>query len=249
MALYAEITEIVAPSSAVAGSKVDIQVKIKNRDSSTIGIMVGGALDYGITPWPSINFPDDWDNVAAGATKTFYGYFTMPSSNVKIHAYSYWYSPATYGWYFDDEKTKDVGVVAGTINKKQLEYDESRASIPASNIPNDKRGLVHVWGRNDTSSYQTLGIGWVVTDPNGLVVERHENDWAAGWVGAGQDREFIGGRFNLDKVGTYRIAIAFYMNSADPVEVDRYEGTLCTVVAAIPEPAVSQFSIVDYIKV
>ena len=110
MALYAEIVEIVAPSSAVAGSGVDIQVKIKNKHSSTIGIMVGGALDYGVTPWPGINFPYDWDNVAADATKTFYGYFTMPDSDVTIHAYSYWYSPETGAWYFDDEKTRNVSL-------------------------------------------------------------------------------------------------------------------------------------------
>lgn len=116
MALYAEIVEIVAPSSAVAGSGVDIQVKIKNKHSSTIGIMVGGALDYGVTPWPGINFPYDWDNVAAGATKTFYGSFTMPyyppGKIITIHAYSYWYSPETGLWYFDDESTKDVETIA-----------------------------------------------------------------------------------------------------------------------------------------
>ncbi|GAI59456.1 unnamed protein product, partial [marine sediment metagenome] len=95
----------------------------------------------------------------------------------------------------------------------------------------DKSGLVHIWGRNDTNKYQTLGIGWVITDPDGQEVERHENDWAVGLVGPGQDREFVGGRFNLGKAGTYRIAIALYFDSADPVEVDRYEGILCTVAA------------------
>ena len=190
--------------------------------------------------------------MAAGATKTFYGYFTMPyyppGKVVKIHAYSYYYD-SSLGWIFDDEKTKDIEVVAGTINKKELEYDESRASIPAYNIPQNNRGLVHIWGRNDTSKYQTLGVGWVVTDPDYQVVERHENDWAAGLVGPGQDREFIGGRFNLNKTGTYRIAIALYINSADPVEVDSWEWILCTVVSAVPEPTVSEFEIVDYIKV
>lgn len=115
-----DVVEIVAPSTAVAGERVGITVKIKNTYSSTIGIMVGGALEYGVIPWPSINFPDNWDNVAAGATKTFYGYFTMPyyppGKVVKIHAYSYWYGrlPDEYwdSWHFDDEKTKDVEIVA-----------------------------------------------------------------------------------------------------------------------------------------
>lgn len=252
--VYTEIVEIVAPSGAVAGETVDIEVKIKNLHSSTIGIMAGGVLEYGVSPWPSINFPDWWDNVSPGATRTFYGWFIMPyyppGKEVIIHAYSYYYTPS--GWILDDEKTKIITVVApleGTINKRELEYDESQAAIPIYDIPQDKRGLVHIWGCNDTNSYQTLGIGWVVTDPDGLVVERHENDWAAGWVGPGEDREFIGDRFNLSKVGTYMIAIVLYMNSADPVEVDSWEGTLCTVVTGVPPPTVSEFKITDYIKV
>ena len=110
---YTEIVEIVAPSSAVAGSRVDITVKIKNLYPSAIGIMVRGALDYGITPWPTINFPDNQANVPGGATWSFAGYFYMPDSDVKIHAYSYYYAEGA--WYFDDEKTKDVklGEVVG----------------------------------------------------------------------------------------------------------------------------------------
>jgi len=125
-----------------------------------------------------------------------------------------------------------IEVYEGTINKKQLEYNGTRGTIPVSGVPYDKRGLVHIWGRNDTAKNQTLGIGWVVTDPDGSVVERHENDWAAGWVGANQDREFIGGRFDMDKAGTYRIAITLYMNSGNPVGIDSYDGTLCTVTEA-----------------
>jgi len=104
---YTEITEIVAPSSAVPGSRVDITVKIKNNYSSTIGVLVGGALEYGVTPWPTITFPTNSANVAAGATKSFSGYFTMPNAAVMIHAYSYYYGDDGY-WYFDDEKEKDV---------------------------------------------------------------------------------------------------------------------------------------------
>jgi hypothetical protein len=50
MAQYAEIIEIVAPGEAQAESRVEIKVKIKNAYSSPIGIMAGGALDYGISP-------------------------------------------------------------------------------------------------------------------------------------------------------------------------------------------------------
>jgi len=113
MALYADIVQIVAPAEAVAGSRVDITVKIKNKYASAIGIMVGGALEYGVTPWPGIEFPTNNANVDAGATYSFSGYFYMPDKGVTIHAYSYWYGADGY-WYFDDEMTKAVNLAALT---------------------------------------------------------------------------------------------------------------------------------------
>jgi hypothetical protein len=111
--MYADVVSIVAPSEAYSGSRVDITVKIKNLYTSTIGIMVGGALEYGVTPWPGIEFPTNWANVAAGATQSFDGYFTMPNKDVKIHAYSYYYGSDGL-WHFDDEMTKTVYLVALT---------------------------------------------------------------------------------------------------------------------------------------
>jgi hypothetical protein len=88
---------------------VDITVRIKNLSAAEVGIMAGGALEYGVSPWPGITFPVSWDNTPAGWVAEFGGYFTMPSTGVKIHAYSYWYG-ADGAWHFDDEKTKDVNL-------------------------------------------------------------------------------------------------------------------------------------------
>ena len=114
MAQYADIIEIVAPSEASARDRVDITVRIKNKYTSTIGIMVGGALEYGVTPWPGIEFPTNWANVAGGATQSFAGYFAMPDRAVKIHAYSYYYAEGS--WHFDDEmiRTVDLAAVPGS---------------------------------------------------------------------------------------------------------------------------------------
>ncbi|MBC8477454.1 MAG: hypothetical protein H8D49_03820 [Dehalococcoidia bacterium] len=109
MASYADIVEIVAPGEAADGSRVDITVSIKNKYSSTIGIMVGGALEYGVTPWPGISFPNNTANISGGVTHSFNGYFTMPGSNVRIHAYSYYYGDDGY-WHFDDEEVINVGL-------------------------------------------------------------------------------------------------------------------------------------------
>jgi hypothetical protein len=110
---YTDIISITAPSTALPGETVQITVRIKNTYSSPIGIMVGGALEYGVTPWPTINYPTNWANVDAGQTKSFTGSFTMPSSAVTIHAYSYYYG-ADSAWHFDDELTKSVGLAEGS---------------------------------------------------------------------------------------------------------------------------------------
>ena len=111
MAQYADIIEIVVPTEVAQGSRIDIIVRIKNTYSSTIGVMVGGAIEYGVSPWPGISFPEPSTNVNGGATHSFSGYFIMPDKKVTIHAYSYYYG-ADSSWHFDDEMTKVVNLVS-----------------------------------------------------------------------------------------------------------------------------------------
>ncbi len=113
MAQYVQIVEIVAPSQAAPGDLVNVTVRIKNLYSAPIGVMVGGSLDYGVTPWPGVQFPENSANVDGGVAYSFNGYFYMPDKGVIIHAYSYWYGADGY-WYYDDEKTRSVGVSAVT---------------------------------------------------------------------------------------------------------------------------------------
>lgn len=113
MAQYADIIEIVAPSQAVSESRVDITIKVKNTYSGAIAIMVGSGLEYGVSPWPGIDFPENWANVDGGVVHSFNGYFVMPDARVTIHAYSYWYGADGY-WHFDDEMTKSVNLAALT---------------------------------------------------------------------------------------------------------------------------------------
>jgi len=109
MAQYADIVEIIAPGEAAGGSRVDITVRIKNKYSSAIGIMAGGALEYGISPWPGITFPDPSANVDGGVTRSFNGNFIMPDKRVTVHAYSYYYGSDGY-WHFDDEMTRAINL-------------------------------------------------------------------------------------------------------------------------------------------
>jgi len=113
MATYAQITEIVAPAQAYPGSRVDITVKVKNLYTSIISLMVGGALEYGVSPWPDVIYPQSGADIEGGATYSFNGYFYMPDKSVTIHAYSYWYGGDGY-WHFDEEKTRGVSLAALT---------------------------------------------------------------------------------------------------------------------------------------
>ncbi|MDD5082515.1 MAG: hypothetical protein PHU08_03980 [Dehalococcoidales bacterium] len=119
MAQYAQIVEIGAPSPAVPGERVDITVRIKNTYSAAIGVMVGGSLEYGVTPWPGISFPENNANVDGGAIQSFSGYFIMPDRAVTIHTYSYWYGADGY-WYLDDERT--AYVAAATLSPQVSEF-------------------------------------------------------------------------------------------------------------------------------
>ncbi|GAI87359.1 unnamed protein product, partial [marine sediment metagenome] len=123
------IVEIVAPSSARAGETVPVTIWIKNKYSASVHVAALGLYD---SEERFIDWLDYW--IPAGATHSFLGMFVMPARDVTIHAYSY-YEAEDGSWYFDDEAEKVVSlevveVFAGTISRKELEYDESRAGIP-----------------------------------------------------------------------------------------------------------------------
>jgi len=111
MAYYAEIVHVGVQTEAREGEIVDILVGVKNLYTSTIGILIGGALEYGVTPWPGITFVDTSYNTPAGATHYFSGAFTMPNKEVKVHVYSYYYGVDS-GWHFDDEEVRTVKLSA-----------------------------------------------------------------------------------------------------------------------------------------
>ncbi|GAI70126.1 unnamed protein product, partial [marine sediment metagenome] len=168
---YTDIVDIVAPSSAVAGKTVPVTVRIKNRWDYIL--LIAADAVYNAVPFLHIEY---W--VPTGETHSFSGSFTMPGTDVTIHVSS---SYRVYGdvWELDDQAQEDVSlaeVFKGTISKKQLEHDGTYATIPVSNVPQDRRGLVHIWGRNDMSSAQRMGIWWQVKDPGGIVVEEH-SEW------------------------------------------------------------------------
>ncbi|MBA7645130.1 hypothetical protein ES703_52883 [subsurface metagenome] len=115
--------------------------------------------------------------------------------------------------YYGDLCTVVAPVLAGTITKVVLEYDQAEGDIPVSDIPLGQRGLVHVYGRNDTAERQQLSIRWVVKDPDGLVVEDY-SDVELGKTGPGDEHHFIGDRFDLNKEGAYTISVDLFMGES-----------------------------------
>ena len=126
--------------------------------------------------------------------------------------------------------------VGGIITKVEFEWNGSQNIAPVYSVPIGKKGLVHVWGRNDTQFTQELGISWVVTDPGRIIVEQYQ-EWEA-WPhpDPGEIKEFIGDRFYLGKTGNYTITIGLFMNPSNPFQIDSYSGLLCVVGKEIPPP-------------
>ncbi len=243
MAKYTDIVDIIAPDSAAQGKRVDVTVKVKNIDPDWDHVIAC------VVEVDGLRFIDEVAIIDSGKTHSYSGAFLMAGGDVTIYAYSYY--PVGPEWILDDQAQKDVAlaeVFEGTISKKELEYDEARANIPAYDIPQGQRGLVHIWGRNDMTSNEKMGIWWQVKDPDGRIVEEYTR-WEALWTGPGKAQEFIGGRFNFDKVGNYTIAAQLFMDLEAEAVVDDYYGNLCTVAAAVPEPEFRYFGMKEYTRV
>ena len=124
---------------------------------------------------------------------------------------------------------------AGTISKKQFKYDSVIGNIPVAKVSQGMDGVVTAWGRNDMAVQQQLGMRWEVRDPDGYVMEQYPGggaiNWEYGYTGPGDTQDFIGGRFDLNKLGGWTIYIELFMNPDSPVVVADYYGLLCTVEA------------------
>lgn len=123
---YTQIVDIVAPSSARAGELVNVEAKVRNLYDGAIYISTSGKYDNIIfTLYP------EYAAVGAGATYSFSGSFIMPNKGVRVYVWSYYWNGEQ--WRLDDEAYVDIAlaeVFAGTISRKELEYDERSTRIP-----------------------------------------------------------------------------------------------------------------------
>ena len=107
MVKYADIIKIEAPSSAIEGATVIVDVSVKNSGTSDQHLAVTAVFDSTIFP-----FQFDYLLVSPGQTVIFRGWFTMPSKSVKITAWSWYWDGSD--WVQDDLMTKDIDLATVT---------------------------------------------------------------------------------------------------------------------------------------
>ncbi len=242
---YTEIVQIVAPASAAYGELVTVMARVKAINwHEPFYIAVTGSyngVDFDYSPGYALVSP----NEIFPFTYSFY----MPNHDVKVEVWTWWWGESE--WYYDEEYAYvDIALevlVAGTITRKELEYDETWGAIPVSNVPQGSRGILHIWGRNDTAITQRMGIYWFVADPDGLVVQEYSNWELLPYTSPGGEHGFLAGRFDLNKAGKYTTWIELLINPDNPQVVDRYIGDLCTVKVAL-EPTFTDFGISAFSK-
>ncbi len=105
--MNADIIQIDAPANAAVGDTVIVDVSVKNISSVDQYIAVTAGYDSTNVP-----FQFDYLLVSPGQTVIFRGWFTMPSKNVKVTAWS-WYWDGSQ-WVQDDLMTKDIAIAVLT---------------------------------------------------------------------------------------------------------------------------------------
>lgn len=114
MAEYADIIKVEAPSSAIEGAAVNVDVSVKNIGASDQYLAVTAVFD-------STSFPFQFDYllVSPGQTVIFRGSFTMPSKNVSITAWSWYWDGSD--WVQDDRDEKQISLDQATSEFGSIE--------------------------------------------------------------------------------------------------------------------------------
>ena len=114
MAKYADIIKIDAPSSTAEGATFIVDVSVKNIGTSDQNLAVTAVFD-------STSFPFQFDYllVAPGQTVIFRGWFTMPSKDVEITAWSWYWDDSD--WVQDDRYEKQLSLSQATSEFGSIE--------------------------------------------------------------------------------------------------------------------------------
>ncbi len=241
-----QITRIIAPSSAMAGDEIPIQVNLQNNGNISYLATANGYVE-GVNGTPIANFQFMWITIEPGGIPglSISSAFIMPSQSVNVWLYS-WYADEYGSWTLSETQKVTIAITAqqylGKIIDKKIRVFSTDYAIPASfgaPLAGSYSATLRVTGRNDMSSYQTLGIQWVVSS-SGQTIAQGTN-W--GWeIAPGSTIEIDSDSFTLLPGKTYSLALSLL--STDGHVLDSYSGTLCTVAQAEIPPGAASF---DYL--
>jgi len=114
MAKYADIIKVDAPSSAIDGTTVIVDVSVKNIGSSDQYLAVTAVYD-------STSFPFQFDYllVSPGQTVIFRGWFIMPSGNVRVTAWSWYWDGSEWVQDGPDDKGYNCGCAGSGVRQRR----------------------------------------------------------------------------------------------------------------------------------
>lgn len=115
---YTEITEIIAPASAVLGDTVDVEVKVKNLCTFDITISITGKSDETI-----LSFGPSYSKVASGQVRSYMASFVMPNKDVEVSVGSFFWG-VDDEWHSDDTAQTTVSITEGPPTGFELIRDE-----------------------------------------------------------------------------------------------------------------------------
>ena len=114
MSKYADIIKVESPSSAIEGATVIVDVSVKNIGASDQNLAVTAVFDSTGLP-----FQFDYLLVSPGQTVIFRGWFTMPSKNVGITVWSWYWDGSE--WVQDDRYEKQISLSEETSEFGSIE--------------------------------------------------------------------------------------------------------------------------------
>ena len=101
----AQIIKVEAPASAPAGEYVIIDVHLKNNSTNYISLGVTGVYDSSLLSWQF-----GYLGFLPYETLIFRGWFTMPSKNVRLTIWSWYWDIGLADWVLDETEYVDISL-------------------------------------------------------------------------------------------------------------------------------------------
>lgn len=250
MALYADIIAIEAPASASPGESVRAVVNVKNISTGWLYMMVNGYVAYGTT---QLYYETNYGYGGPQGVMPFIINFTMPSSAVLFHAWSWYWDGAK--WVQGDYAYVNIALAgveyAGTITGKWINKAPEGNRLPFGygidlHVAADNNSFeIGVKYKNLSGRTVYGGCRVIVRDPQNILRATPAVDW----TGMANNEE-LSTQYNIckvDKAGVWYTHIDFLMNKDNPVIVTSYDGQLFVATEVLKEEF-SEFKISSFSK-